>query len=240
MTTTVATTVAYGSTRDTTDDAVMVPVRITATMAEPIVRPGHPMCLDGPLSWCAVQSAVEQGRVVPPIAREWTPDLALPVATWCRPPSISDPDPRLLAADGTRVWGWACSAAHYDTALHGAVQIRKKPAQRELVRFTRENRFHPGLGPHKARDLTLAAEWVPTITWWALTPDPQSLAGLLTHLTHLGADTGHGHGRILSLGVTRDPHARQRWRQRPLPDPGGRLGSIRAPYHHHSRRMPVG
>ena len=230
------TTVAYGTVWDTTTNAT--PVRVVATMAEPIVRlAGNPLCLDGPLSWCAVMAATEAGARVPPMGR-WAPDLALPLATWTAPAPLPDPDPRLLAADGKHVWGWACSAAHYRTDLHGAVQIRKRPAQRELVRFTRDRTYNAGLGPHKARDVTIAAQWTPAVTWWALASDAERLTQLLTHLTHLGADTGQGHGRILSLAVHPDPTAQHRWRRRPMPDPAGRPGSLRAPYHHHSRRMP--
>ncbi len=230
-------TVPYGTVTDTTADLRWQVVRVVAYMVEPVVRLAeHPMCLDGPLSWCAYQAARETGATIPPILPDWTADFALPLATWVTSASRTDPDPRLLAADGQRVWGWACSAASYTTSLHTSVQIRRHPETLPMARYTPDRKHESARGALKARDVTLPAVWTDTITWHALA-EPERLSELLTHLTHLGMVTGHGHGRIGWIEVV-EHGDRDAWRSRPMPDPAGIPGSIRAPYHHHSRRMP--
>jgi hypothetical protein len=237
-----AVTVAPGTVTDTTTGAGFVPVTVTARLAEPVVRlPTNPLLLDGPLSWCAAMAALQAGRPVPPVVRDgWTEDLALPLATWTAPAPGGGLDERLYAADGAGVWGWACSRARYTPDLHTAVQVRRKPAVAEFGRFTTDRRFHAALGPQKARDQAHPATVTRTIRWDALA-DPGPLRDLLTHLGHLGALTRHGHGRILSITVeetTGETTGRDGWRDRPMPHPGGRPEAIRAPYWHHTRRVP--
>lgn len=228
-------TVPYGTVEDTTTDSRWTPVTVVATMAEAITGLGtNPMPLDGPLSWCAAQAALAAGVSLPPVGKEWTADLVLPLATWTAPPSRPDPDPRLLAADGQRVWGWACSRAEYVPVAHTVTQIRRRPAAAEMARYTQDRKHHSGLGPYKARDTTMSATLVQEIRWHALA-DWDGLATLLEHLTHLGRATRHGNGRILRAEIR--PGVGD-WTIRPWPDPNGGPGSIRAPYHHHTRRMP--
>ncbi|GAA3878398.1 hypothetical protein GCM10022243_48880 [Saccharothrix violaceirubra] len=229
--------VPAGTVVDTTDDPRWQPLVVTATLTEPVVGlDSQPLCLDGPLAWCAAQLALADEAGLPPLRHDWAPDLALPLATWTAAPSRPDTDSRLRAADGERVWGWACSAASWTALGHTTVEIRRRPPVGEMARFTADGKHHSGLGPYKARDTPMAATWVDTVVWHAL-GDPDAVAGLLAHLGHLGRATRHGHGRIQTITVEpgRD---RDAWRSRPLPDPTGPAGSIRAPYHHHSRRMP--
>lgn len=67
---------------------------------------------------------------------------------------------------------------------------------------------------------------------------PDDVRDLLARVTHLGRHTRHGHGRVLSWDVLEDGTAREKWRRRVFPDPTGAPDTVRAPYHHPSRRMP--
>ena len=171
--------VAYGSVADTTTDPRWQRVTITARLAEPVIGlDSHSLCLDGPLSWCAATEALSQGVRLPPIQRDWTADLMLPLATWTAPPSRPEVDPRLLAADGRQVWGWACSRAHYSVLGYTATQVRRRPAVAEMARYSTAAKHHAGLGPHKARDTAMSTTIVDTLTWYAL-GDLDRLAALL-------------------------------------------------------------
>lgn len=231
------TLVPYGSVVDTTSDPAWVPVTVTARLAEPVIGlDTNPMALDGPLSWCAAQAALAAGETLPPVRKDWMVDFALPVATWTATPSRSGVDPRLLAADGASVWGWACSQAMYTVDGYTAVHMRRRPATLEMSRYSRDRKHHAGLGVMKARDVVLPATVVTAIHWHALA-DPDALAEFLTHLTHVGRVTGHGNGRVHTVTVA-PARDRDGWRNRPMPDPAGGEVGIRAPYYHFSRRMP--
>lgn len=227
--------VPYGTVTDTTSDPRWSPMLVTAHMADPVVAMAtHPAHLDGPLSWAAAESAIAAGVRLPPLLPEWAPDLVLPLAQWTAP-YPDDTDPRLRAADPTRVWGWACSAAIYTPDLHTKVEVRRRPATAEMARYSTARSQHLGLGPHKARQVTHPAEMVRRIDWYAL-GDIDQVADLLTHVTHLGRIVRHGHGRILRWTVERHQD-RDAWKSRSWPHPDGTRGAIRAPYWHHTRSV---
>lgn len=229
------TEVPHGAVRDTTDDPRWTPVTVVARMTEPVVElDTNPLLLDGPLSWCAYLAAAARGAAVPPVGTTWAADLAVPLGTWTAPADGRSHHPRLAAADPDRLWGWACSRALYTAACRTAVQLRRKPATHEMTRLTDVAKFHVGQGPHKARNLTVSATWAPEIRWHALA-DPDRLTDLLGHLTHLGKFTRHGWGAVASVEVVADGR-RDRWTDRPFPDPDGTPGTVRAPHHHVSRR----
>jgi hypothetical protein len=163
-------------------------------------------------------------------------DFGLPLATWIAPCSREDPDPRLLAADGTSVWGWACSRAHYRVLRHTVAAVRRRPPVDEMAYWSTAAKHHPGLGPRRAVDAAHQAVWVDGITWYALA-DPDRLQSLLSLLTHVGRLARHGYGQVLSATVQEHAPAVRRWRSRWLPHPAGVPQTVRAPYHHQSRRM---
>lgn len=232
--------VAPGTVVDTTGDGRWTPVRVEARLGEAVIGlPKDPMHLDGPLSWGAYQDALmaeDPATLRLPPMREWAHDFVLPLATWTGPCTRPDPDPRLLAADGRSVWGWACSRAEYRVLRHAVAHVRRRPAVDEMARWTSADRYHPSLGPRRAANLQHQGVWVDRVRWWALA-DPGRLRQLLDRVTHVGRLARHGWGRVLSWSVVEDAEAMRRWRGRWFPAHGGQLQSVRAPYHHASRRM---
>lgn len=217
-----------GEVVDTTGDPAWSPFAVEIRVAEPVAAWGHdPEHLDGPLSWAAHLAAVASGARLVPMTREWVPDMRLPLATWA---ALGAGHPKLDAATPGHVWGWACSRAAWTPVAHTRIEVRRKPDLEAMAQYSDAARFNVAIGPTKARDNKVGAQWPGVITWHAL-GDPDATRDLLTHLTHLGRLTRHGHGRIHSVTVT--PHVdRDAWRDRVWPNQGR---PIRAPYWHHSR-----
>ena len=105
-----------------------------------------------------------------------------------------------------------------------------------MARFGADRRMHLGLGPHKARDAMVPAVWAPVIEWHVEAVDQDDLESLLTLITHLGARHRNGFGTVQSWRI--EPGAANAWRDRPMPHPSGIPAGVRAPYHHHTRRVP--
>lgn len=199
----------------------MLPLTVTATLDTPSVGlVEQPLMLDGPLAWAAAMAAHAAGETIEPITRDHAPDLDLPLARWHE--------------HGT--WGWCTSQATLDVASYTAVEIRRKPAVDAMARYTRERQHHAALGPHKARDTTVAAAWVRTAVWQVVATDPDRLAALLRHLTHLGRHRNLGLGHVTAWTITpgADPDG---WRHRPMPGPGQPRRGYRPPYHHPTRQI---
>lgn len=230
-------TIRAGEVTDTVTSPLWRPFRVVATVTDPVITVADPLHLDGPLAWCAYLAAQEAGVILPPIRPDRCVDFVLPLATWTRP-APDGVDPSAVGRDGL-VWGWACSRAHYGDHGTTCAEIRKNPPTREYARYTTDRRHHDALGAHKARNQTLPAVHAPTITWWAL-GDPAAASDLLTRLRAVGRVTGHGNGRIISVTVQEGgPGDRDHWMDRDFPAVDGAPGSIRAPYWHATRRMPI-
>lgn len=223
---------------DTTEEGRWTPVRVTARLGEPVAAlDTNPLCLDGPAAWGAFQAWQEAHgtRALPPMGHGQAVDFALPLATWAHP-APEGAHPAACTAAGL-AWGWACSAGVYTPLARTRVQVRRKPETPAMARYAPDRRHHLATGPLKARDTPVPATLATEVGWWALA-DVDALRPLLARVTHLGRHTRHGHGRVLEWRVEPDEIAWVRWRERPFPDPAGVPGSIRAPYHHHTRRMP--
>lgn len=240
MSSATSTTVPPGAVVDTTTDTQWTPVRVVATLAEPVVGlDTNPLHLDGPVSMGGYYTHLDtHGHGNLPLMGATCVDFALPLATWTRPASVSHPHPLVMSATPGHVWGWACSAGHYTPLAETVVAVRRRPAVEQMARYTTDNTHHLSTGPLKARDVPHPATLTRHIVWWALA-DPGRLQAMLRRVVGLGRMVRHGNGRVVAWSVEVDPSARQRWLWRNLPDPDGQVGSIRAPYHHHSRRMPV-
>lgn len=193
----------------------MTPLTITAHMGSPVVELGRwPLMLDGPLSWAAAQLGEWSG-----IAPRDVSDLDLPLGRW---------------AEG-EAWGWRISQATYDVAAEVSVQVRRKPDLVAFARFTTDKKFHPGLGPQKARDITMPATWARTLTWQADVTDKDRLRELLACITGIGKLAAHGYGQVLEWQI--DGGAADGWRDRPLPSTHGPGRAYRPPYHHQNRQV---
>lgn len=216
---------------DQTTDPTFVPLVVTARLAEPVVTTADMIVGDGPLQWAAYLAARDAHAVLPPLSHGHPPiDFALPVATWALP-APAGTHPSLLNGDGL-VWGWAVSRADWQPVAWTTAHTRKVPPVKEHARYTQDRRFHAALGPHKARNVPHPAAWADAIRW-RLLGRPEPLVELLLRLKGLGRLTRHGWGRIHSLRVEPDPQGRDGWRDRPLPDPDGRvMESARAPHWH--------
>jgi CRISPR type IV-associated protein Csf3 len=223
---------------DTTTDGRWTPLRVVAHLAEPIAGwDAHHGHLDGPLSWGAFLAwqAAHGRHSLPAAGPDQVVDFDLPLAAWTRP-APGTVHPLAVNGDGD-VWGWACSAAAYNPAALTRVEVRRKPATGAMARYAPDRKHHISTGPLKARDGVVPAVLAPRVEWWAL-GDPSAVRDLLGRVTHLGRHTRHGHGRVLRWDVAEDAAAREKWRRRVFPDPAGSPDTVRAPYHHQSRRMP--
>jgi hypothetical protein len=225
------------------------PMRVVATMGEPLVHYGDGLHLDGPLSWGAYLEYVrEHGDDLPPLSGPWAMDFDLPLARWTCPPAGGE-DARLLTADG-ELWGWCCSAAVVDWVAQGRHDLRKRPALEAMRRYTGARSHHTGLGPMKAKDISFPTLLAFEIEWYAL-GDRDAVARLLGRVHHLGKLSRHGLGRVLRWTV--EPMEvdwsieREGRLMRRMPEAwpratvaGEEIAPIRAPYHHRSRRVSCG
>lgn len=191
-------------------------VTITAHLDTPII--GQVGILDGPLAWAAAQDAMSHGVTLDPISDEHCPDMDLPLETWSR---------------GDH-WGWCVSSPVGEPVHYSATEIRRKPAAQAMARYTAAREHHNGLGPTKARNVTLATAHYTRIQWHADVTDRDRLDMLLGHITHLGARHRNGFGHVTRWEITDGPHGG--WEQRPLPHPDGTLMRVRAPYWHPTER----
>lgn len=192
----------------------MTALTITARLGSPVVElDRRPLMLDGPLAWAAAQLDGWQPLL------DHVPDTRLPLATW--------------EEDGT--YGWCVSQALYDPVAYTSVEVRRKPELTAYARYTRDGRFHSALGPHKARDTTLPATWVRTLTWHAEVTDVPRLRELLDVIHGVGKLAAHGYGRVLSWQV--DPGPADGWRDRPMPSTHGPGRAYRPPYHLAERQI---
>ena len=195
------------------------PITITAHLTSPIVGMERVM-LDGPVAWAWAMRAKKEGRPLPRITAEYAPDFPLPFARW----------------DAQGAWGWCVSEGAEEVVSWTMIQVRRKPNTYAMSRFAKDKKHHAGIGPFKARDVTLPGRLVETIKWEALVTDEDELMMLLSSLTNISGRWHNGFGQVSHWDVERNPGARDGWMNRPLPSPTGtREIPIRPPYWHSSR-----
>ena len=179
-----------------------------------------PPGLDAPLAWAAWRADIAAGRPPAPYTDTYAHDFPLPLDRW----------------EQGDTWGWRTSSAVVDVIGDTAVQVRRKPAVEAMARYGREPKHHAGLGPTKARDTTISAQLVHTVTWQVQSSDQPGLEALLGMVTHLGKRHRNGFGTVRSWHI--NPGIPDGWRARPMPHPDGQIMGVRAPYWHPTRRMP--
>lgn len=216
----------------------MTPLRITATLAEPVIYYGDGMHLDGPLSYAAYMSMDASARAsLPPMGSDWAIDMDLPLLRWrCSAPE--GVDHRLLDADGL-LWGWCASAAHADWMAESKVYIRRRTAAGKMQRYTGDGSVNVASGRYKPMNKPYPTAVTREIVWYA-TGDAVAVGALLAHVPGVGKVVGHGHGRVLSWTVEEhDDDTAWQARRMPATWPGASgypvHGAVRAPYHHPSR-----
>lgn len=191
-------------------------VTITAHLNSPVIGDVGP--LDGPLAWAAHQLATVAHVDIPPITDEHLQDFDLPLHTW----------------DRGDYWGWCVSSPIVSPIHHSSVEIRRKPAAGAMAMYTAAKEHHAGLGPTKARNVTLAATHYDTIQWYAHITDRPALEAHLSIITELGARHRNGFGHVAQWTIEDGPE--DGWMHRPLPAADGQLMRVRAPYWHPTER----
>lgn len=191
-------------------------MQIVATLDTPVIGDLGP--LDAQLAWAAWQEAERDGVELPPITDDHVHDFDLPLETWTR----------------GDYWGWCVSSPTMDTPHHSATEIRRRPATEAMAAYTTAKEHHSGLGPMKARNVTLGASHHTTVTWHADVTDLPRLQELLSIITHLGARHRNGYGHVTSWRIT--DGAPDGWENRPMPSTHGVVQRVRAPYWHPTER----
>jgi hypothetical protein len=234
------------------------PLRIVATMDEPIGYLGDLLHLDGPLAYGAYHALDLQTRkTIPPIeVTDFPVDLTLPLSTWWvdyDPALHGEIDPRLLkrrrrGKDGPppQLWGWCCSAADESAwGVRSKLEIRKRPAIKEMGRYTDAKTHNVSAGHMKAYDLSMPTVFAREVTWYAH-GELAAVQDLLTRFVPaLGKKRSTGSGTVAAWTVT--PHGED-WSvtrdgapTRRLPagavEGAARTGAIRPPYYHHTRMV---
>jgi CRISPR type IV-associated protein Csf3 len=231
------------------------PLRIVADLVEPVVYVGDLLHIDGVLAGGAYNAMTpEQQAELPSMTTDWALDLDLPLARWLVPVSETWQGHRGLLTDEygyhtgqhrVAIWGWAASAEMLPWMGYGRHAVRKRPPLEQLVRHSRDASAQLGAGPMKAYDLSLPTLIAPRMEWHAL-GNRDKVAELLSHVRAIGKKRNTGNGRVRSWTVEvmaeEDCHpiARHGACTRRMPVESGldgakAWGSIRPPYHHHSR-----
>lgn len=185
---------------------------ITARLTTAVIEPDrHPIMIDGLLAYAKALDGTH-----PPITPEHAPTIALPLDKH--------------EAD-TGAWCWKASAAHYNVERYTTAQIRRKPDTEAMAKYGKFGKHHIGLGPHKAKNITLEAGFIREMSWVIETNEIDEVVELLKRITGIGRGHSSGYGKIESWVVTPggDPNG---WKQRKFM-PGNRLTP---PYWHPTER----
>jgi len=224
----------------------MVPLRVTARMAEPVVYFGDGMTFDGILAAAWMRDlpyALTSRWPTASRSEPWLGDLKLPLARWAVP--YQGPCEDRLRDDAGNVWGWRASDVQADWSLLGRVEVRKRAAIDEHKRWGEGYEVNVSAGRYKAHDLKLPSRFASELRWFAVGRPGPIQRVLSAHMTAVGRKRGHGNGRVLEWVVEEWPHdwsvVRDGELMRPMPQgfakgPLARRG-IRAPYWHPSREI---
>lgn len=210
----------------------MTPLRIIATMIEPVVYTGDGLHIDGPLAYAAFRGLPPPERdALPPMDGPAAVDFDLPLARW--------------ECGGT--WGWRASAAHAEWLLVGQHAVRRYTAVERMERWTPDDVVNTSSGRFKPENKAYPTHTARALVWYAVGNQSEVQRLLDTYVPNIGRLSRHGMGKVADWAVEewredwscerdgaltrRMPHA-----FRPGDVPG--RGSIRAPYHHISRVVP--
>lgn len=237
-----------------------VPLRIVARMDEPIGYLGDLLHLDGPIAYATYHDLdLRTRKTIEPIeTAEFPIDLKLPLSTWWMPhnPALhGDVDARLLKRNrqdrddkSPRLWGWCATAADESAwGVRSKLEVRKKPAIKEMARYTDAKSHNLSAGHMKAYDLAVPTVFAREVTWYAH-GDPDRVRSLLSRfIPALGKKRSTGSGTVREWvaeewsasdtdGVMVDGALARRM-PAAAADGSPRMGAIRPPYYHHTRMV---
>ena len=236
------------------------PMRVVAHMGNPIAYADDGLHLDGLLHSAARHDLDERTRrTIEPIeTAEWPTDFGLPLSTWSAP-TAPDVDDRLCKShkqlvkgaggrgrDERRLWGWCASDVASEWLGRSVMEVRKKPALGEMVRYARDKTVTIGAGPLKAHDLRLPTVTALEVVWFALGDIERVRHLLVEHVHSIGRKRNIGGGKVLRWTVEACDEDRSTVADgrpmRRLPagaaDGAPGQGAIRPPYWHHTRTVP--
>lgn len=225
----------------------MIPLRITATMREPVVYAGDGMHLDGIVAFGVFRSlSRSESQALPPISGPWAQDLDLPLAKWTAESTGHQAHPNMLDDDG-KIWGWCASAVHAEWLESHRHHVRKMPDTGAMATWAKDKSVNTAGGQLKACNIPYAARSAHRLVWYCV-GDASALRLVLGHVRSVGKLGNHGMGRVMDWAVEecgedwsveRDGELTRRMPASYRPTVVPRLLSVRAPYHHPSRVVPA-
>jgi len=222
-------------------------LHVVADLGAPVAGWDDGIHLDGPLSFGAfLDMDYEDRQKLPPISGPWALDFQLPLDTWTCPASPGEGHAQLRIKDTELLWGWRCSAAHADWRGADVRKVRKRVAVAEMARLTDSPSVNMAGGRFKAQEIPYPTRVARQLHWWCV-GDGDEILRLLDPVHAIGKLCNQGLGTVLrwhvetagdDWSIQRDGHLTRR-----MPLSSGLLGfasvgSIRAPYHHRSRKLP--
>lgn len=211
--------------------------KFTATMASAVI--GSVPSFDG----IVAAGLIRRDRLALPEIDDWPIDLELPIERKTILLSrIPDRDVHpSLVRDGF-IWVWKSSGPIYSTAdvVYGRREFRQRAPHDRYIAHGKKRNVIYGAGKFKPYDLTFPTYYIPQISWYCVTRDPDSIMACLDHITALGKKANRGGGEVLSWSMERahDEHLWQVEKRMPAPTGEGMLAPIRPPYWHYSRNFP--
>lgn len=204
----------------------MEPLRLTWELSSPMASGPHPLHLDGLLAYAIVEEAIVNGSIGdrdPRTLREVATG-PLPLGRderdghWCWQASVLRPRD---GARGHSMRYWTRRTDEEDYAaraeagqIHGRFKFPKKEPYGHAV--------HTDRGLFKQLFKFFPVQDVPVVEAWCI-GDMEHIDALLHpdsgYVTHIGAKTRMGLGKVKSFTVERDPLALTNWKRRVTPWP---------------------
>lgn len=231
------------------------PLRVTATMHEPVIYSGDLIHLDGILAYAAFRDLDRRTRCrMPPTSAPWLVDLELPLARWLV--DVGETwagDKRLLWSTGrrnrgrtrtTKLWGWRASAESVSSVLRGSAEIRKKPELDQMRRYAGDRSVNVGAGTFKGYDLKMPTVFAHSFKWYAYGDGSEVARLLRTYVQAIGKKHQLGYGTVASWGVSAmdadhsvesESGLARRMPVQCMVEGALTCGAIRPPYFHRSR-----
>lgn len=227
----------------------MIPLKIRATMMEPVCYYGDGLHIDGPIAFGVFQDLDYSIRQkMPPLTCSWAEDFDLPLEKWKVKIELSSFINPLLLDNYDQVWGWKASAVFADWLQQDGHIITRQPNFLQLSRYTKSPSINLGAGQLKAVSLKLPTMLASILEWYCV-GDPEKILYLLeTHVPAIGKLHNKGLGRVLKWEIEEAEEDKSvsykgvvtRVMPKGFEGTGFEaIATIRPPYHHRSRLVPA-